>query len=129
MQFLALLAIAATATASALRASSSNIKLATSEVFRAQGEGSSCGVGSYSCCSSAQETSEDNFLSFFFKKRFLSELNGNEDCLVDHTESGPVCKSIIACCSDEWKLYCVAINDSANDSGPGGKGSGGSEEY
>ncbi|KAL2821861.1 spore-wall fungal hydrophobin dewA [Aspergillus cavernicola] len=112
-------------------------KLSTSVAFREQGEGSKCDVGSISCCNSAAETKNDGFLSGLLSGGILKGLAGNDGsacakaslidqigilALLDRTDTGPVCKNIIACCPDGVET-CIAI-DNSEGAGKGGKGKG-----
>ncbi|KAL4997080.1 hypothetical protein BDV10DRAFT_186589 [Aspergillus recurvatus] len=111
------------ATATALSASAANnAKLATSAAFVKQAEGTTCDVGSIACCISPEETNNDSLLSGLLGEGLLNGLSGitGSACaraslidqlgilaLVEHTETGPVCKNIVACCPD-GTTTCVA---------------------
>ncbi|KAL4750086.1 spore-wall fungal hydrophobin dewA [Aspergillus terricola var. indicus] len=126
MRFIvSVLAFTAAATATALPASAAkNAKLATSAAFAKQSEGTTCDVGSIACCNSPAETNNDGLLSGLLGAGLLNGLSGNTGsacakaslidqlgllALVDHTETGPVCKNIVACCP-EGTTTCVAAD-------------------
>ncbi|KAL4999400.1 hypothetical protein BDV10DRAFT_184297 [Aspergillus recurvatus] len=120
-----ILAFTAAATATALPASAAkNSKLASSAAFAKQSEGTTCNVGSIACCNSPEETNNDGLLSGLLGEGLLNGLSGNTGsacaraslidqlgllALVEHTETGPVCKNIVACCPEGTKT-CVAAD-------------------
>ncbi|KAL4740576.1 spore-wall fungal hydrophobin dewA [Aspergillus similis] len=134
MRFIvSVLAFTAAATATALPASAAeNEKLATSSAFAKQAEGTTCDVGSIACCNSPAETNNDGLLSGLLGAGLLNGLSGNSGsacakaslidelgllALVDHTETGPVCKNIVACCP-EGTTSCVAVDNAGAGSSP-----------
>ncbi|KAL4915632.1 hypothetical protein BDW62DRAFT_219198 [Aspergillus aurantiobrunneus] len=123
-----ILAIAATA-AAAPSASTNNTKLSTSQAFRTQTDGTQCSVGDISCCNAADETTNSGLLSGLLGDGLLNNLAGSEGsacaksslidelgllALIEHTETGPVCKNIVACCP-EGTESCVAIDTAGGD--------------
>ncbi|KAL4864061.1 hypothetical protein BDV12DRAFT_205955 [Aspergillus spectabilis] len=120
------LALTATALPSTTQQQS---KLTTSAAFRAQGEGAQCDVGSISCCNAATETKNDSLLSGLLGGGLIRSLAGNDGsacakaslidelgllALIHHTETGPVCKNIIACCP-EGTVTCAAVDNSGGE--------------
>ncbi|KAL3477671.1 spore-wall fungal hydrophobin dewA [Aspergillus californicus] len=102
-------------------------KLSTSSAFRIQGEGTECSVGDISCCNAADETENDSLLSGLLSDGILNGLAGNTGAacakaslideigilaLIDHTETGPVCKNIVACCP-EGTSTCIAADNAS----------------
>ncbi|KAL4926116.1 uncharacterized protein BDV17DRAFT_299835 [Aspergillus undulatus] len=117
----------ATATLALPSSSAATAKLSNSPAFRAQGEGSQCDVGSISCCNAAEEINNDGLLSGLLGDGLLNSLSGNSGsacakaslidelgilALIDHTDNGPVCKNIIACCP-EGTTTCIAVDNAA----------------
>ncbi|KAL4978890.1 spore-wall fungal hydrophobin dewA [Aspergillus desertorum] len=113
-----LLGLTAAAAASALPASAAeNSKLVTAMAFAKQTEGITCSVGSIACCNSPEKTNNDSLLSntgsACAKASLIDQLGLL--ALVDHTETGPVCKNIVACCP-EGTTTCVAADTAGHDS-------------
>ncbi|KAL2811594.1 spore-wall fungal hydrophobin dewA [Aspergillus granulosus] len=108
-------------------------KLTTSEAFRQQSEGTTCNVGSIACCNAATETKNDGFLTGLLGGGLIRSLAGNDGSacakaslidelgllsLVQHTETGPVCKNIVACCP-EGTTTCIAADYAGNGGAEG----------
>ncbi|KAK4905850.1 hypothetical protein LTR66_017771 [Elasticomyces elasticus] len=90
---------------------------------------SQCDVGDISCCNSEEETKADGILGNLLAGGLLNGVlgNSNSPCaktsLIDelnilasvkNTDSGPVCKNIIACCP-EGTTTCTAIDNSGKE--------------
>ncbi|KAF3013594.1 hypothetical protein E8E15_000203 [Penicillium rubens] len=90
---------------------------------------SQCNVGDISCCNSEEETKADGILGNLLAGGLLNGIlgNSNSPCaktsLIDElgilasikdSESGPVCKNIIACCP-EGTTTCTAIDNSGKE--------------
>ncbi|CAI7575951.1 unnamed protein product [Penicillium glandicola] len=87
---------------------------------------SQCGSGDISCCDSSEEFKGDGILGNLLAGGLLNGLLGNSNSacaktsLIDElnilaqvktSESGPVCKAIIACCPEGTK-ECIAVDNS-----------------
>ncbi|KAL3443918.1 hypothetical protein BJX65DRAFT_297991 [Aspergillus insuetus] len=109
-------------------------KLSNSAAFAKQAEGATCDVGSISCCNAATQT-ENGLLGGLLGGGLIRSLSGNDGsacakaslidelgllALVDHTETGPVCKNIVACCP-EGTTTCIAIDNAGGNTPAGGK--------
>ncbi|KAL2849369.1 hypothetical protein BJX68DRAFT_276072 [Aspergillus pseudodeflectus] len=101
-------------------------KLSNSAAFAKQAEGATCDVGSISCCNAATQT-ENGLLGGLLGGGLIRSLSGNDGsacakaslidelgllALVEHTETGPVCKNIVACCP-EGTTTCIAVDNAA----------------
>ncbi|CAG8108766.1 unnamed protein product [Penicillium salamii] len=90
---------------------------------------SQCDVGDISCCNSEEDTKADGILGNLLAGGLLNGVlgNSNSPCaktsLIDelnilasikNTDSGPVCKNIIACCP-EGTTTCTAIDNSGKE--------------
>ncbi|KAL2863269.1 hydrophobin family protein [Aspergillus lucknowensis] len=117
-----ILLAAATAVNALPEAAQKMNKLATSSAFRAQAESAKCDVGAISCCNAATETKNDGLLTGLLGGGLIRSLSGVDGSacakaslidelgllsLIDHTETGPVCKNIVACCPEGTKTVCL----------------------
>ncbi|KAJ5747728.1 uncharacterized protein N7511_009424 [Penicillium nucicola] len=99
-----------------------------SESAAMDGAKSQCTTGDISCCNSKEETEADGILGNLLAGGLLNGLLGNSNSacaktsLLDDlnilsstrdTDSGPVCKNIIACCPEGTK-ECIAVDNSGS---------------
>ncbi|OGE50289.1 hypothetical protein PENARI_c017G09560 [Penicillium arizonense] len=120
--FTAILALAMSVAAVAPVAQKTNMGLTNSAAMgHAKGQ---CSSGDIACCDSKEVLSGDGILGNLLAKGALNGLLGNDDAAcaktsalddlnvlasTKDTESGPVCKNIIACCP-EGSGKCTAID-------------------
>ncbi|KAJ6094942.1 hypothetical protein N7467_002455 [Penicillium canescens] len=120
--FTAILALAMSVAAVAPAAEKINMALTNSA---AMGHAKSqCSSGDIACCDSKETLSADGFLSGLLAKGALNGLLGNDGAAcaktsalddlnilasTKDTDSGPVCKNIIACCP-QGSGKCTAID-------------------
>ncbi|KAL3463690.1 spore-wall fungal hydrophobin dewA [Aspergillus heterothallicus] len=133
MRFTIPLLALATAALALPEAAQKMAKLTTSEAFRKQSEGTTCDVGSISCCNAATEITDSGLLTGLLGGGLVRSLSGNDGsacakaslidelgllALVEHTETGPVCKNIVACCP-EGTTTCIAVDNAAGQASAG----------
>ncbi|KAJ5545474.1 hypothetical protein N7535_006140 [Penicillium sp. DV-2018c] len=115
--------VATISTFLALSLSVAAMKNTMDTMMRAAGQ---CGSGDIACCDSKESISADGILGNLLAKGALNGLIGNDDAACaktdvlgdvsvlasnEHSDAGPVCKNIIACCP-HGSTKCSAIDSS-----------------